>query len=234
MNSTTTEIDYIKYTLQYYDKLYKKPVDVLHHLFCVLGNGHDLCLQGYLDGREEYIFNVSDLKPEPLIDIYPYAATKYVLKLAGCVNTGFKEAVDYFIDCLLITPDSTKNVKKWKKNIDDLYKLRDTPYKLNLYATKELAEITFKNDLAVATFSNYKTHDSVSKEYVFDVQWSDCPSFVMEEVRQLWRWWGLGNDDFIKKITLNDSFFKDYPRIYMWLKHKGVPENAKVWVHYWW
>lgn len=75
---------------------------------------------------------------------------------------------------------------------------------------------------------------SVKQQYVFDVQWSDCPDFVEAEVRQLWRDYGLGNDYFISKQDLDDELKESYPAIYFWLLHNKVPLGTEIWIHWWW
>ena len=76
--------------------------------------------------------------------------------------------------------------------------------------------------------------NSLRKEWYFDVQWSDCPRKVESEVRQMWQDYSLGNDDFMKKVNLDDKLFEGYPLVYMWLKLKGVKEGEIVIIHWWW
>lgn len=83
-------------------------------------------------------------------------------------------------------------------------------------------------------FWSDKPNPSVSKKWVFDVQWSDCPSIVAGEVKKIWRDFDLGNDSYIKKVDVDIELKEEYPRIYHWLKHKGVKEDESVWIHWWW
>lgn len=76
--------------------------------------------------------------------------------------------------------------------------------------------------------------ESVTKKWFFDVQWSDCPEEVEKEVRQSWRDYELGNDFFFWKATLDEDLFEEYPAIYFWLEHKGVPKGEEVLIHWWW
>lgn len=76
--------------------------------------------------------------------------------------------------------------------------------------------------------------NSVFKKWFFDVQWSDCPDEVQEEVIESWRDYELGNDRYFWTATLDEELFETYPRIYFWLEHKGVPKGEEVIVHWWW
>lgn len=234
--------NYIQQKMSYYPSIYKNERDVIESLCCVLGNGVDLDLKGHIDSSSEYEFIITE-PVAPLRSIYPLplnSKEKYHMRLAGCTNKGWSTAVQYLIDCINITPDTVPSIKVWKENIHLLEELRDYPPIVDKYATKELAELSFKEDLeesteTTATRCNYNTHhDSVRKVYFFDVQWSNCPLFVYEEVKQLWRNMSLGNDDYIYKTKLDDSLFEKYPRIYLWLKHEGVQENEEVIIHWWW
>ncbi len=75
---------------------------------------------------------------------------------------------------------------------------------------------------------------SVKKQWVLDVQWSDCPQFVEDEARKLWRDYGLGNDNYISKQDVDEELEDSYPAIYHWLLHNGVPKGEEVWIHWWW
>lgn len=77
-------------------------------------------------------------------------------------------------------------------------------------------------------------HDSVTKVWYFDVQWSDCPVEVEEQVIQVWEDYELGNDRYMFKCNLDEELFEEYPAIYFWLEHKGVQKGEKVIVHWWW
>lgn len=76
-----------------------------------------------------------------------------------------------------------------------------------------------------------KVKKAVRQQTVFDVQWSDCPQYVEEEVKQLWR-----DEDFGNKIYFylwndaNDA--KKYPIIAAYLKSKGA--EGSVWIRWWW
>lgn len=234
--------NYIQQRIKTYPTIYKTERDVIQSLCCVLGNGVDIDIKGYIDSSSDYEFIITE-PIAPLQSIYPLSLNskeKYHMRLAGCTNKGWPAAVQYLIDCINISPNTVRDIEPWKDNIHLLEELRDHPSIVNKYATKELATLSFKEDLeksleTTATRCSYNSpHDSVRKVYFFDVQWSDCPLFVYEEVKQLWRYMSLGNDDYMYKTKLDDSLFENYPRIYLWLKHKSVQENEEVIIHWWW
>lgn len=235
-------MNYIQHHMECYPKLYKSERSVIEFLCCVLGNGKDLDLKGRIDSYPDAEFIITE-PVSPLTSIYPLntsSTEKYHMRLAGCSNRGWKEAVQYLIHCINITPDSVNNIEMWKLNIHYLEELRDYPPIVDKYATKESAELAYKEDLEASTdttatrCNQINPQNSVRMVHFFDVQWSDCPIFVYEEVKQLWRNMGLGNDDYLYRTKLVDSLFYDYPRIYLWLKHKGVQEGEEVIVHWWW
>lgn len=77
---------------------------------------------------------------------------------------------------------------------------------------------------------------SVREQWVLDVQWSDCPIEVEEEVQRAWDEMELGNDNHMFKHHVGDrERFPDmYPLISAWCRHNGVPDGEYVWVHWWW
>lgn len=91
---------------------------------------------------------------------------------------------------------------------------------------------------------------SARQQWVLDVQWSDAPAEVIEEVRKLWRERELGNDSYIYKFGEEawswDSRWSDfqegtdnevptrYPAIQQWLLDNNVPFGEDVWIHWWW
>lgn len=224
-----------------YGRLHKNERQVLEYLFCTLGNGIDLNLKGHIESYYDAEFIITE-PVLPLTYIYPiHTFSSRGSRLAGCSNKGFKEAVQYLIDCIMITPDTVSNVKDWKDNIHILEKLRDHPPIEDQYSDKELGEENFLKELMKSTATTASRcnlqgipKNSIRKIQYFDVQWSDTPEFVLEEVRQLWSDYELGNDRYIYKTNLDDELFVSYPRIYFWLKHNNVKEDEEVIVHWWW
>ena len=224
--------------------MFSKPSQVLKHAFCTLGNGIHLNLQGYLEGnyRSEECYEFGE--PEPINHIYRWSTDEEFQpfrELAGCRDVGFKESFAYFIECLKITPDTVDYIKEWKENIplmeDVIY---NTPTITDEYTsindidgflTKLKASVTTTDDHGGSTTN---PTNSVDKRWFFDVQWSDCPDFVEKEVRQSWDDYELGNDKYIWKAKVDKELYEAYPNIYFWLKHKGVPDGEKVYVHWWW
>jgi len=222
----------------------------IEHIFCTLGNGIDLNHKGYISGNyqseEAYIFG----EPKPFSYVYPWSDTKQFQPfrdLAGCRDVGFKECAEYFIKCLEITPDQIMSghhdmgAKKWKENIEEIRSvLLETPTIKDSFTDPDdiegfLVSLKGKDTSYGNKWNNPSDGDeSVKKVWFFDVQWSDCPEEVEQEVRQAWRDYELGNDRYIIKRELDLELFDDYPRIYLWLKYKGVKEGEKVIIHWWW
>ncbi len=71
---------------------------------------------------------------------------------------------------------------------------------------------------------------AIKQVTLFDVQWSDCPVEVEEEVKKMWGDFGLGNDRFY--FDWGDAEVASrYPIINEYLKSKGV---TKCLIHWWW
>lgn len=235
-------MDYIAFKVKY-SRSFNDQLSFLQFLFCVLGNGTGLNLKGHIESYETAFFSVTD-PVKPLTSIYPCSSKgggNYHMRLAGCTNKGFKEAVQYLIDCILITPDSVDNIKDWKENIHFLEELRDHPLIKDDYATLESAREAFKKELETSNETtasrckaDIKVKPSVSKINFFDVQWSECPTFIEDEVRQMWRDCELGNDNYIYKAVFDDKLFKRYPRVYLWLEKNNVKIGERVIIHWWW
>lgn len=234
--------NFIDFRLRYYSKTFQNPEDVLEYLFCSLGNGVELDNKGYLIGNyrgdEAYVFG----EPKALDKIYPWSDHfKAYEKLAGCRDVGFKEAAKHFIECIKITPDTVQYIDKWKENIEDMGNTL-----LNIPTIKDPYDIEDMDKFLDDIKNDEKTKDapldgtvipesnSVYKIWFFDVQWSDCPKSVEKEVVSAWHLRELGNDDYMWQVNLDEELFEEYPRTYFWLKHKGVPENEKVVIHWWW
>lgn len=220
------------------------PSQVVEHMFCTLGNGVGLNNKGYISEnyRSDEIFEFPE--PTAFAYMYPWSNTEEFQpfrKLAGCRDVGFKETCQYFFSCLELTPDSTENAKKWKDNIELMRSiLLETPAIQDKIKDKD--DMSGFISLLSGKDTSYSSkwdkepdgESSVYKVWFFDVQWSDCPDEVQDEVRHAWSAYELGNDKYIIKRELDDELFEDYPLIYMWLKHKGVKENEKVIIHWWW
>ena len=66
----------------------------------------------------------------------------------------------------------------------------------------------------------------------FDVQWSNCPTEVEDEVRKMWADFELGNDHYF--IEWHEDLEEDYPIVSAFLKHKGLTNDDKIIIHWWW
>lgn len=78
-------------------------------------------------------------------------------------------------------------------------------------------------------FDNSNPPSCIETITVFNVQWTDCPVEVEDEVREIWKHNMLGNDTSIYKWDEND--ITRWPIVAEYLKEKGVD---KCWIHWWW
>lgn len=239
--------DLIEQRRNYYPKIFPDAKSVIHQMFAVNGSGYNLDNKGYINGTngddEVYIFP----DPEPFDSMYPWSATERFQpfrQLMGCRTAGFKEAAQYFIDCVMLTPDSVENAVDWKNNIhvvtdcliNTLTKEDEYPDICDGYNTflEKLEKYPKTSIDKVIGNKKPPSKNSVTKVWFFDVQWSDCPAFVEDEIRHLWTSHELWNDTCIYKATLDKELFQSYPNVYYWLKHKGVSLDEKVIIHWWW
>lgn len=222
---------YIDSAMLHYPSLYRRPVDVLEHLFCTLGNGVDLTRHGMLTRygtSEAYEFGA----PVPLTHVYPWNTNETFQpfrKYVGCQEVGFKEAVKYFVECLKITPDDVERIGSWKENAQLI---------LDVLVNQEVVEPTRYD---IGDFEKWKIDccidaptNTVCREWVFDPVSGDVPHEVTEEVRDLWRAMGLGNDVYRATVSVDEELFEEYPHLYFWLIHAGLSKDETVHIHYWW
>lgn len=69
---------------------------------------------------------------------------------------------------------------------------------------------------------------------ILDVQWSDCPEEVRDDVRELWIDRELNNDNCIVKYARNfdvEEYSEAYPTLYRYLEENNIKE---CWIHWWW
>ena len=83
-------------------------------------------------------------------------------------------------------------------------------------------------------FESEAAESSVTRKWFFDVQWSDCPTEVEDEVRKQWRNRELGNDNYVYRVEMDEELLEDSPKVFAWLAFKGVPLGEEVIVHWWW
>lgn len=218
--------------LQYCKELYKSPSDLLTNIICGLGSGYSLGVNKYLNGiKDDVAYSFPD--PKPLVSMPPFYDARYPLSFKGCRNPGFKEAIQYLIDCINLSDSSNKYIKAWKDNIAILEELRDFEVIADPYENMETAIKQFEEDLA-ASEEPKDNVESVTKEWVFEVTWTDTPDFIKQEINQIWTDRNLGNDHYIYIAHLDEDLFESYPRVYLWLKHKGVLRNEKAYIRLWW
>jgi hypothetical protein len=74
-------------------------------------------------------------------------------------------------------------------------------------------------------------NNCIKQVTLFDVQWSNCPVEVEEEVKKLWADNELGNDRYIFQWVGEDHIEENYPIIAEYLKNRGITECI---IHWWW
>ena len=223
--------NYIEGCLKNYKSIFKNSADVVKHMFATLGNGVHLDHKGYIIGSQYHEDSVYDFKePIPFKFIYPWSKNpdfQPFRELAGCRNISFKEAAQYFIDCIKVTPDDIDDIKDWKENIhiiEDV--LLNTPTIQDEYPDIETGYELFKQKVS-------ETFD-IPKVYFLDVQYQECPESVEKGVRSIWDLYEFGNDHYFIKKKIDKDLFEDYPNIYFWMIYNGASENEEVVIHWWW
>jgi hypothetical protein len=195
----------------------------VEHLFSVLGNGINMDSQGYITGNYKSEKAYDFVEVTPIANIYPWSENEQFQpfrKYAGCRDVGFKEAAKYFIDCLEATPDTVERIGPWKANIDVIRDvLLNTP--------------TIEYKVGIEMFEG-SPKDQLKKVWFLDAQVDQCPDIVVNEVRDMWTDYSLGNDNYFVKREVDEELKDDYPAVYHWLKYQGVPEGETVHIHWWW
>ena len=98
----------------------------------------------------------------------------------------------------------------------------------------------------------------VSKVWLLDAQWSDCPIEAYDQVKDLWKMYELGNDNYLIKTSIAElQEMHDTPEEYsvrrwveasrsyeegpvltnaiiQYLREQGVGDTEKVIIHWWW
>lgn len=73
--------------------------------------------------------------------------------------------------------------------------------------------------------------DCIQQKTIFEVQWTNCPVEVQDEVRELWTQNGFGNDHYYAKWVDDGEHEDAYPIISEYLKSRGIKECL---IHWWW
>jgi len=62
------------------------------------------------------------------------------------------------------------------------------------------------------------TPQAVRKQWVLDAQWTNCPREVEDQVKDLWRYHNLGNDNYILKYSVEDllHLVEDGAKVEQW------------------
>lgn len=97
---------------------------------------------------------------------------------------------------------------------------------------------------------------ALTKQWVLDAQWTDCPLDVEAVVKDLWRYHELGNDKYMLRSSINSlrelvaageevNKFDEVKRewgytpivvqpLIDYLIEKGIPEDEVIIIHWWW
>jgi len=73
--------------------------------------------------------------------------------------------------------------------------------------------------------------DAIQQVTIFDVQWSNCPIEVENEVKRMWLELEYGNDYYYHKWCGDGDQTERWPIIAAYLQSRGVKECL---IHWWW
>jgi len=102
----------------------------------------------------------------------------------------------------------------------------------------------------------------LKKVWFLDAQWSTCPVEVGLQVKSLWRFHELGNDNYVYKTCVNDllELLEEKVKVEVWdetptetkpwtgwvkkpiqldaiiqyIREHGIPDDETVIIHWWW
>lgn len=107
----------------------------------------------------------------------------------------------------------------------------------------------------------HEASPALQRKLVLDAQWTDCPIEIENEVKKLWRFHELGNDNYILRYSINNLLeFNDQDfevEEWFWgeteeekkgwvkvplkikalidyLRSKDIPDDEEVIIHWWW
>lgn len=109
----------------------------------------------------------------------------------------------------------------------------DEESQIGVYSGRTTA-LEHKNDRTWTQADISKVKDCIQTATIFDVQWSNCPVEVQDDVRSLWRNRDLGNDDhYVRydKRAVDNGEWDLYPEIVHYLNSRGVTTCL---IHWWW
>lgn len=75
---------------------------------------------------------------------------------------------------------------------------------------------------------------AVQQRWTLNAQWTDCPEHIIEQVKQMWDDFELGNDFCMIKCVVDIQMMHDYSDLYDYLLEQGVPYKSEIWIHWWW
>lgn len=137
--------------------------------------------------------------------------------IIGFLETLTNEQVDHWIRVQTYLKGSNKTFNALKHNTKYSGETTD-------HATVSMVQDKWKENPGAGL-------DCIRAVNYFDVQWSNCPVEVEKEVKQIWRDYELGNDNYFFKWGDYDDEEETYPVVAEYLKSRGI---EKCHIHWWW
>jgi hypothetical protein len=102
---------------------------------------------------------------------------------------------------------------------------------------------------------------ALKQQWVLDAQWTDCPEDVENDVKKLWRFHDLGNDNYmlrlsirdLEEINLEDNKVEEWfwgetteekkgwvevplkiDALISYLRNQNLPDAEEIIIHWWW
>lgn len=76
-----------------------------------------------------------------------------------------------------------------------------------------------------------KNEPALQQQTILEVTWTNCPSDVQEDVRELWADYEYGNDCYYHSWVPDPEITEKYPVLAKYLADNNV---SSCLIHYWW
>lgn len=77
--------------------------------------------------------------------------------------------------------------------------------------------------------------NAIEKVTFIHAQWSKMPVEVEKEIKDVWVYLELGNDNYFFTTTIGEEEENgNMPLFCEWLRANNIPEDEKLYVHWWW
>ena len=80
----------------------------------------------------------------------------------------------------------------------------------------------------------YQNRPAISRPVVITAQWTGLPEDVVDDVREMWRTFGYGNDFYYVPFDVNeagDMVGGPYPALVAYMREHELEEAL---IHFWW